>query len=623
MTGSLLQVALSGIQAAQLGLNTTGHNIANVNTPHYSRQTSIQKSTTPTYYGGGYVGSGVALTTISRSYSELLAGQLRAAESQSARASVYAQHVDQLNAFIGDSNSSVTGAMSQFFSSIQGLTTNPGDAAARQAVYASAQSVVQRFRGLERSLTLLRDDINQHAANLVTDINSRTQAIGDINTRIVAASASGHSPNDLLDQRDAMLSDLNRLASISVTGEAGGSINVFLGNGQALVTGSVVQTLAMIENPLETGAPVLGVKSGNTVASLAGNGDVGGELGGLLAARDDALSLVTASMGRLARVFAEAMNASNHLGLDPAGNPGGDLFSIAAPTAIASSANSGSATIAVSVVDARALKASDYRVDVTAVGFTVTRLSDNQQQTFANAPLIIDGLQFDVTGTPASGDRYGVRAVSDAVSSLRLAIGDATTIATASPLRIDALFANSGTGIASVAIENDHPALHDPVQLVFDGSGQVTITTGAGSTVQAYTPGTPIVMNGWSVFLSGTPAAGDTFQIGPNTTVDGDNRNAVGMAALETREIVPGMSFNGMYAALVVDIGTKGREAAAVRNANDGLAASVGAAKQSISSVNLDEEALNLMRYQQAYQAAGRMIGIANNLFETVLSLSN
>lgn len=623
MTGSLLQVALSGIQAAQLGLNTTSHNIANVNTPNYNRQVTSQSSTPPVYFGAGFAGSGVRVDAITRSYSDLLTGQLRAAESQSTRSTAYAQTVDQINSFVGDSNGSVTVAMSDFFASLQLVTTSPGDAAARQAVYASAQSVVQRFRGVDRNLTQLRDDINHRAENLVTDINRRTQAIADLGTRIVAATASGRPPNDLRDQRDAMLGELNRLARISVTAQADGSISVYLGNGQALLNGSIAQKLAMAENPLETAAPTLGVKSGSIVVSLAGNGEVGGELGGLLSARDETLTSVTVAVGRMARVFTDAINARNHLGIDPAGNAGGDIFTIDPPVAAAAASNSGSASIAVTVVDAHALKASDYRVDATAGGYTVTRLSNSQQQTFASAPITTDGLRFDVTGVPTTGDRFGVRTVSDAVSTLRLAIGDATKIASASSLRIDSLPANQGTGVASVAIDNDDPALHDAAQLVFDGAGQVTITTAAGSTVLAYTAGTPIVLNGWSVYMRGTPAAGDTFQIDANTNTDGDNRNAVALAALETSEMVPGMSFNGMYAALVVDIGTKGREATAARDANEGLATSVSAAREAISGVNLDEEALNLMSYQQAYQAAGRMIGIANNLFDTILSISS
>lgn len=623
MSGSLLQVALSGLQAAQLGLNTTSHNISNVNTPNFSRQAVSQSSTPPVYFGSGYAGSGVRVESVTRSYSDLLSGQLRAAESQSARASAYAQTVDQLNAFIGDSSNGVTAAMSQFFAAIQLVTSSPGDAASRQAVYATAQSVVQRFHGLDQSLVQLRDDINHRAENVVAEINSLTQSIADISTRIVGASASGQPPNDLLDQRDALLSDLNRFARISVTPQGDGSINVFLSNGQALVNGSVVQTLAMAPDPLIVDAPTVGVKSGSTIVSLAGNGDIGGELGGLLAARDEALTSVGGAMGRLARVFTEAINARNALGIDPGGNPGGDIFSMDPPAAVGAAANVGGATMAVTVVDKNALKASDYRVAATAAGYTVTRLADNQQQVFAAAPITIDGLQFDVTGAPATGDRFSVRAVSDAVSTLHLAIGDATTIATASPLRIDGTAGNSGTGIGAIAIENDDPALHDPAQLVFDGAGHVTITTAAGPTVMPYTAETPIVMNGWSVFMRGTPAAGDTFLIGANTVVDGDNRNAVALAALETSELVPGLSFNGMYAAMVVDIGTRGREAAAVRDANDSLAATVGTAKEAISGVNLDEEALNLMRYQQAFQAAGRMIGIAGNLFDTILSITN
>ncbi len=622
MTGSLLSVALSGIQAAQVGLNTTSHNIANANTPGYSRQKVIQSAQNSVLFGPGFVGSGVKIDAMARSYNDLLAGQVRAAESQAARSSAYAENVGQLNAVLGDPNGSVATALSGFFASIQGVTANPGDVALRQSVYANAQSVVQRFQGMQNNLTQQREQINQRAETLVSDLNSRTQAIADLSSRIVNATGAGRTPNDLLDQRDAMLGELNKLVRITVTSEADGAINVYLNNGQPLINHSIVQKLAMTDNPHVQDAPMLGVRTGNTVLSLAGNGDVGGEIGGLLAARDEALYSVEASIGRLARVFSQSLNDRNRLGLDLAGNTGGEFFAMDPPQTVAATGNTGTATVAASVTDASALKSSDYRLQVTASGYTVTRSSDDQQQTFATAPITIDGLQLDVTGSAAVGDSYAIRSVSGAISSMRLALPDANALATASPLRIDPASTNSGTATAAITVDSDDPALHDPAQLTFDGSGNVTVTTSAESTVMPYTQGSPLSMNGWSVSVRGSPAAGDTLQIGANTIVDGDNRNAIAMAALETEKIMPGMAFSGAYSAVVVDIGSRGRDAEATRAANDGLAASLLTAKESFSGVNLDEEAINLMRYQQAYQAAGRMIGVANAIFDSILSIT-
>jgi flagellar hook-associated protein 1 FlgK len=622
MAGSLLSVALSGIQAAQAGLDTTSHNIANVNTPGYSRQRVVQSAQQAVLFGPGYVGSGAKLDAISRSYNDLLAGQVRAAESQASRSTAYAENVAQLNAVLGDANGSVSAALSGFFASVQGVTISPGDVALRQSVYANAQTVVQRFQGMESNFAQQRAQMNQRAQTLVSDLNSRTAAISELSGRIVDAMGAGRAPNDLLDQRDAMLGELNKLVRITVTNEADGGINVYLSNGQPLVNRSFVQKLALTDNPQMQDAPVLGVQTGNSVMPLSENGEIGGELGGLLAARDEALYSVEAAIGRLARVFSSTLNDRNHLGLDLAGNPGGDIFTMDAPQAVAATGNNGTATMAASVVDAGALKASDYRVQVTASGYTVTRLSDKQQQTFASAPITIDGLQFDVTGATASGDSFSIRSVSGAVSSMRLALPDANAIATASPLRIDPSTTNTGTATAAVAIDANHASLHDPAQLTFDGSGNVTVTTGTGSTVMPYTQGEPISLNGWSVTLRGVPAAGDTFQIGANSAVDGDNRNMLAMAGLETENIMPGMTFSGAYSALIVDIGSRGRDAQATQAATAGLAASLLTAREAASGVNLDEEAINLMRYQQAYQAAGRVIGVANALFESILSIS-
>lgn len=621
MSGSLLNVALSGLRAAQVGMNTTSHNIANVNTPGYSRQSAYQVSQEAVRYGSGWVGSGTQVREITRSYSDLLAAQVRAAQAQASRSSVYTENVTQLNVLLSDSNSSVSSALSSFFASVQSVTVNPGDAALRQAVFNNAHSVVQRFHGLDTSLTQQRDQINQRLDHLVADVNGRTQEIAQLNDRIVYAQSSGHSPNDLLDQRDAMLTELNKLVGITVTSDADGSINVYLNSGQGLVQGNVVQKLGLKQDPLLPDAPTVGVVSGNTVTSIAGNGDIGGEVGGLLAVRDEAVTGVQTALGRLARVFSETLNARNQLGLDINGNPGGDLFAIEAPATVAASTNTGGATITTSITDASALQASDYRIEVTSSGYTVTRLSDKQAQTFAAAPINIDGLQFDVSGAGAVGDRFSVRAMSGAISTLRLALSDATGLATALPLRIDPANTNTSTTTAQVTIDADDPALHDPAQLTFDGAGNVTVTTGSGSTVLPFTPGTDIAMNGWRVTVRGVPAAGDVFQIGANTAVAGDNRNANAMAALEGAQVLPRLTFNGTYASLVVDIGTKGRDAQAAADASAGLADSLSRTQDSLTGVNLDEEAVNLMRYQHAYQAAARMITVANSLFESILSM--
>jgi flagellar hook-associated protein 1 FlgK len=621
MSGSLLQVALSGIQAAQLSLDTTGHNIANVNTPGYSRQSVHQVAQHAVQFGQGWVGSGVYAKTITRSYNDLLAGQLRAADSQSARALANAQNIDQINNLLGDPNGSLSGAVSNMFASIQAVTVNPNDVALRQAIYTSAQAVVQRFKGMDRTLSQQRDQLNQQVNDLVATLNSQTQQIADMNNRIVTAIGGGRSPNDLLDQRDAMLNELNKLASVTVTNNEDGSVNVYLSNGQSLLNGSVVQKLGMVDNPLVQDASTVGVITGSITVPLGENGDIGGQIGGLIAARDGALTATQNAIGRMARVFTSMMNSRNHLGLDRSGNPGGDIFSIDAPAVAAAAGNTGGASLTASVTDASALQASDYRVQATASGYNVTRLSDNAQQSFASAPISIDGLQIDVSGSAATGDSFVVRSASGTVSSFRLALSDANGIATASPIRIDPALANSSNASAQIMVDSNDPALLTPATLAFDASGNVTITTGAGTTTVPYTAGQPISMNGWSVTIKGTPVAGDTFQIGPNTSVDGDNRNALAMAALETQTAVPGLNLGAMYSSLVVDIGSAGRDATAASAAAGNLASSLQTAKEAATGVNLDEEAINLMRFQQAYQAAGRMISVANSLFDAILHI--
>lgn len=621
MSTSLTQLALSGINASQVGLNTTGQNIANAQTPGFSRQSVIQVAAEPTFSGSGYLGTGASVQGVRRSYSTLLAVQANNAASESARAASYADGLNQINNIIGSPDRSASVALSSFFTAVQQVTTNPADAASRQSMLASAQTLAQRFRDLDGSLAEQRNQVNDRITVALDDINSQARQIASLNNRIAGETADGRMPNDLLDQRDVLLNSINKLMRTSSVAQADGTVSVYLSSGIALVSGGMTQALALAPNAADPAAPAVGSKTGNGAVPLPGAGDLGGELGGLMALRDEALTAAEAGLGRLARVIAETVNAQHRLGQDLQGNAGADFFSIEAPGAAASSANKGGASAAVSVTDVSALAASDYKISATADGYSVKRVADGVEQSFQSQPISIDGLRIDLSGAAVTGDSFLISAARGAAGSLQVALRSAASIATASPVSVKAATANQGDATASITVNAADASLRQPATLAFGANGQLTVTSGSTSTSMTYTAGMAIAVNGWSVTLQGTPKAGDVFSVAPSSGATGDNRNALALASLAGRDTLGGASYSGSYAQLVADFGVRGREAEAARSASSSLETAAIGAREAVSGVNLEEEAMNMLRYQQSYQAAGKLLSVANTLFESIISI--
>jgi flagellar hook-associated protein 1 FlgK len=604
-----------------VGLNTTGQNIANAQTPGFSRQSVIQSAAEPTFSGSGYIGTGVNIEGIRRSYSVLLAAHANSASSEASRAASYADGLNQINNIIGNADRSASVALSSFFSAVQQVTTSPADAASRQSMLASAQTLAQRFRDLDGSLIEQRNQVNDRVAVTLENINSLARQIGSLNSRIAGETAGGRMPNDLLDQREVALNSLSKLIRTNATTQPDGTVSVYLGSGVALVSGGMIQPLALATNQIDLTAPAVGTKSGSGAVPLPDSGDLGGEIGGLIALRDDALTAAEAGLGRLARVIAETVNARHRLGQDLQGNAGGDFFSVAEPVAAASAANQGNGSVRVIVDDASQLAATDYRVSATADGYSVTRLGDGTQELFTTQPFSIDGLHIELNGAPVTGDSFMINAARGAAGSLQVVLRNSAAIAAGSAVSVSAATQNLGDAVASITVNAADGNLRQPATIVFSSQAELTVTSGSASTTMPYTPGMAISANGWSVTLQGTPKAGDVFTVAPAVGATGDNRNLLALAALAGRDLVGGASYTGAYGQLVADFSVRGRESEAARKASASFATAAINARDEVGGVNLEEEAMNLLRYQQSYQAAGKLLSIANTLFETIISI--
>ena len=641
MSSGIFGIGLSALNAAQAGLLTTGHNISNAATPGYNRQEIVQSTALPQLTGSGYIGNGVDVASVKRVYSDFLGQQVIQAQAQSSQLDTYYTQLQQLDNTLGDSNAGLATALQDFFSATQNVASNPSSVPSRQAMLAASQSLVSRMQALDQACTELRSGVNSQVTASVSQINSYAQQIATLNQKIIAAesASAGQPANDLRDQRDNLVAQLNQQVSASVVKQSDGSYNVFIGSGQALVVGASALTLAAVPSPDDAGRTSVAYQdsSGNTQL-IPDTSLQGGALGGYLAFRSGSLDATQNALGRIAVGLSQTFNAQHRLGQDLNGNAGKNYFSVPTPTVLANANNKPGAAASASITDVGALTTSDYRLAYDGTTYTLTRLSDGTQSTTtttpsSGSPFTMDGVSV-TSATLSAGDSFTIQPTRGAAQQLSVLIQNTSEIAAASPIQASAALSNTGT--ASISAGSVDPAttlnanLKDQVTITFhspyDGQYDVKDTT-TGATLasnKTYTDGGNISYNGWTVQVTGTPAAGDTFTVGPNlSNASADNRNALALAQLQTQDTLIGgtASYGDAYSQLVSDVGSKTRELQVTNDAQTQMLTQAQQSQGALSGVNMDEEAANLIRYQQSYQAAGKMLQIASQLFSTVLNV--
>lgn len=640
MGTSLLSLGAGALGAAQAGVMNAGNNIANANTPGYSRQRVEQAPNMALYSGVGYFGQGVHLQSVTRQYDALLASEYRLAQSQASYSQAYSAQAGRIDAMLGDSAGGISAAMDEFFSGVANLTSGPSDPSARQAMLSAAQTLTGRLQEMSGQLSTLRASTNDSVRASVEEINGIATQVAQLNQQIAVASQGGRlTPNDLMDKRDALVGDLAKQINGSVVKSDTGDYNVFVGNGQPLVLGARAQAMVVRPDPLDAANVQVGLKNGASIIAYGRGSVTGGILGGLLEFRDQTLGEAQNAVGRVALALGSAFNEQQKLGLDANGVAGTDLFSLGTPTVLTTSA----ATLSATVTDYSALTASDYRMKFDGTNYTLTRSSDGTQTTFATFPQTIDGVTYDVappSPAAATNDSFLVQPTRNGAASLAVLFTDPRRVATAAPVRTAASATNTGSAtISAGAVTPAYPAT--PLAAAqtltyaaltgtlsgFPGGSAVTSTLNGVSTTYAagapvpYVAGATLEWDGMQVQWSGAPANGDKFSIAPNSGATGDNRNALALAALQTTRLLGGATVQQAFGQLVATVGNKAHQMQVASTAQASLARQVQAAGDSVSGVNLDEEAADLLRYQQAYQAAGKMFGIAATLFDTILNI--
>ncbi|KMW44682.1 flagellar hook-associated protein FlgK [Ralstonia insidiosa] len=643
MSSSLLNIGATGLQVANINLQVTGNNIANANTPGYSRQEAVQTENIPLYAGVGYLGQGANVTTVKRIYDQFLTAQVQSGQAATSSADQLNSLVSGLSQYMSDSNSGLSSALTSFFNGADGLTSNPSSTTARQVFLNAAAGLQSRFNSIAGQLNALSNQVNTQVQTQISSVNSVAQQIAGLNDQISKAEAStGQPANDLRDQRDQLVQTLNKSIKASVVQTGDGQYNIYVGNGQALVQGNQSYQLTAVPSQYDPTQLSVGYKSPAGTVNIDDSQLGGGALGGLLDFRRNTLLPAQNSLGKLAAAVSADVNAQNSLGMDANGKMGTNLFSVAGPTVAASSNNTGSATVTASITNANAGQGYDYQIKYQGGAYTVSHYPDGSASvTVTSWPTTIDGVTMNLSGTMNSGDSFLVRPTANAASSMQTLTTDYHNVAAATPVVLNQGSNNTGSATgSSIGVDSTYAGspLTSPVNLTYSSAvggslsgfpGSVTVnvngtnTTYSGGTAP-YTQGATYSFNGVQMTLSGTPANNDTFAISANTANSTDGGNASALAKLRNATLLDGgtTSIGSSWNNLVTKVGVQANTASSNLTSQKALLASSTQQQQSVSGVSLDEEAMKLMKYQQAYQASAKVMQTANTLFGSLLSIA-
>lgn len=670
MSNDLLRIGVSGLGASSTLLATTSKNISNIDTPGYSRQRTEYVST---QFGG--VGQG----TTTRLMSEFAERQLLIDTSNFHNDEVYVQRAEYLNNILSGDANSLSTVINSFFDAVQTATDNPTGAAGRQQILAQSESLLDRFQVVSNIVREQETAINGEIQNITTDSNELIRTIADLNKQIQITKIEGQDapPPELLDQRDQAIRELSEYMEISTLDQSDGTKTVNLKTGQSLVLADGTFSVFSVNGDPDPNRLNLQLTANGSNTFNIGVDEtlIGGQLGGLLEVRDDIIEPVQRELGQIGLALSDAMNEQNRLGMDLDGELGVNMFTLPTSQSLSYSTNANNDSfINVQVVpgDGEQLTASDYLVTMnTATTFTIQAVDlDGNPVGTATGPLgpipaagtytaAVDGLQLDFQPGAgfAAGDRFLLQPTKDAAQGISFDLTRGEDIALASPIRTDSRLTNTGSGVISPGVvSNTDPATSDftapgglttdPIFVRYNGGnsfevydsdpslGGATLLGTANFASTQYNDvmaqaGAPLNAYGYDFNISGAPSTGDVFTVGYNTNGIDDNRNGLLLSGLQTSDQMRknvvntadnSMTFNEAYGNIISDVGGKTSIAQVRQTASQNLLNQSSAWRESISGVNLDEEAANLIKFQQSYSAAARIITTSQTIFDTLLS---
>ncbi|MEO5686708.1 MAG: flagellar hook-associated protein FlgK [Burkholderiaceae bacterium] len=668
-SSALMSIGMRAMFANYSSMQTTGHNIANAQTPGYSRQTVELQTSGGQSTGAGFFGKGVDVVTVRRASDAFLNTQSQVASSMAAMDGARSSNLQQLETVFPPGDNGVGAAVGSFMNSFVDLANSPSDSSARQVILSDAAEVADRFATAGAQLDRLQSGVTSDLHNSVAQVNQMASQVAKLNADIAALRGSSQTPNDLLDQRDQLVKKMGNLIKVSTITANDGTMGVFIAGGQRLVLGAEAQQLAVTPDPANTGRSVISISDSGIVHDLSSDLLVGGSISGLLKYQNEDLVSARNQLGQMAASVSARVNQIQSYGIDmgsPAG-AGDPIFAVGGPIAIPNTHNSRdsaggfASSVSLTVTDGSQLKASDYTLAADPANggnYIVKRASDGV--TFSMAPDggggyqftrqsdgaamgdSIDGFQIAFNGTPGANDTFELEPVGRAAVSMLRVLDNPTGIAAASPMTAVMGIANKGTstvaGLGVVDSSND-PTLSAAINFTDANGGYAyTLTDSSGNVTASgnatWTPGQPIKLNGFELSLNGVPASGDSISVNKTAHPASNNGNALAMVALRDENFVgrdkqidgtlqDGQTATDAYASVLANVGVRVQSAKTASTISTATSAQADSAVASKSGVNLDEEAGRLIQFQQGYQAAAKVLQVAQAIFDTLLQMAS
>ena len=667
-SSALMSIGTRAMFANYASMQTTGHNIANAQTPGYSRQTVELATSGGQSTGAGFFGKGVDVVTVRRASDAFLETQSQTASSMAAMDDARSSNLQQLETVFPPGDNGVGAAVGGFMNAFVDLANSPSDSSARQVILSDAAEVADRFSTAGAQLDRLQNGVTSDLRNSVAQVNQMAAQVAKLNGDIAALRGNSSVPNDMMDQRDQLIKQIGNLVKVSTIASNDGSVGVFIAGGQRLVLGAEAQQLAVTPDPANSSRSVISISDSGILHELPDDLLVGGTISGLLKYQNEDLVSARNQLGQMAASVSARVNQIQSFGVDVGSPPGAGnpVFAVGAPVAIPNSHNARDAaggfasSVSLAVTDATQLKASDYTMvadPANAGNYIVTRESDGVK--FSMAPNganwaftrlsdgaamggSMDGLQITVNGTPGANDSFELQPVGRAAVSMTRVLDNPAGIAAAAPMTAVMGVANKGTatvaGLAVVSTSND-PTISAAINFTDANGGYAyTLTDASGNVTSSgngtWTAGQPIALNGFELNLNGVPAAGDTISVVKTAHPESNNGNALAMVALRDENFVgrdmqidgslqDGETATDAYASVLANVGVRVQSAKTSSTISTATSQQADAAVANKSGVNLDEEAGRLIQFQQGYQAAAKVLQVAQAIFDTLLQMAS
>jgi flagellar hook-associated protein 1 len=667
-SSALMSIGTRAMFANYASMQTTGHNIANAQTPGYSRQTVELATSGGQQTGAGFYGKGVDVVTVRRASDAFLTSQAQTASSMAAMDDARATNLQQLETVFPPGDSGMGAAVGTFMNGFVDLANSPSDSSARQVILSDAAELADRFSTAGGQLDRLQNGVTSDLRNSVSQVNQMARQVAKLNGDIAALRGTTNSPNDLLDQRDQLVKQIGNLVKVSTITADDGTMGVFIAGGQRLVLGAEAQQLAVTPDAANSARSTISISDSGVTHELSSDLLVGGSISGLIKYQNEDLVAARNQLGQMAAAVSARVNQVQGYGVDmgsPAG-PGAPVFAVGGPVAIPNAHNSRdasgnfAASVSLTVTDGSQLKASDYSLAAdpavggnyiltresdgvkfsmapSGSGFSYTRLSDG-----AAMGSSVDGFQVAFSGSPASTDTFELEPVGRAAVSMARVLDDPMGLAAASSMTAVVGVANKGTATVAglnVVSPSSDPTLTTAISFT-DASGGYSYTlTDASGTVTAsgtgtWTPGQPIALNGYQLSLNGVPGNGDTISVARTAHPESNNGNALAMTALRDEAFVgrdmqldgslqDGDTATDAYASVLANVGVRVQSAKTASTISEATSQQADQVVADKSGVNLDEEAGRLIQFQQGYQAAAKVLQVAQAIFDTLLQMAS